>query len=106
MDEDLNLIGNRYTIIVLVFFPFHILFNPVTTVLARKIGPRPFLTGITLAFGLVVIGFRLVKDWTTLIDLRILLGTFESCFFPYALIFVSMWYLRREVTKRNAFLRC
>lgn len=63
LDEDLNLIGNRYSIIVLVFFPFYVLFNPVATVLARKLGPRPFLAGITLAFGLVVIGFGLAKDW-------------------------------------------
>ena len=103
MDEDLNLSGNRYTIIVLVFFPFYILFNPVATVLARKLGPRPFLTGITLAFGLVVIGFGLVDDWEILMGLRMLLGIFESCFFPSALFLVSMWYLRREVAKRNAF---
>ena len=103
MDEDLDLVGNRYTIIVLVFFPFYILFNVVATVLARKLGPRPFLAGITLAFGLVVIGFGLAKDWTTLIGLRILLGVFESCFFPSALFLVSMWYIRREVAKRNAF---
>jgi MFS family permease len=103
MDEDLNLSGNRYTIMVLVFFPFYILFNPVATVLARKLGPRPFLTGITLAFGLVVIGFGLVDDWEVLMGLRMLLGVFESCFFPSALFLVSMWYLRREVAKRNAF---
>jgi MFS family permease len=103
MDEDLNLTGNRYTVIVLVFFPFYILFNPVATVLARKLGPRPFLTGITLVFGLVVVGFGLAQHRTTLIGLRILLGTFESCFFPSALFLVSMWYLRREVAKRNAF---
>ena len=95
---------HRYTIIVLVFFSFYILFNPVATVLARKLGPRPFLAGITGAFGLVVIGFDLAKNWTTQAGLRILLGTFESCFFPSALFLVSMWYLRREVAKRNAFL--
>lgn len=103
MDVDLEITGNRYPIIVLVFFPTYIIFNAVATVLARKLGPRPFLSGITLSFGLVVIGFGLAKNWTTLVGLRILLGAFESCFFPSALFLVSMWYTRREVAKRNAF---
>lgn len=101
MDEELNLIGNRYSIIVLVFFPFYILFNPVATVCARKLGPRPFLSGITLAFGLVVVGFGLTRDWTTMVGLRVLLGTLESCFFPSALFLVQSWYIRREVAKRE-----
>ena len=63
LDKDLDLVGNRYSIIVLVLFPFYVLFNPVAAVLARKLGPRPFLAGITLAFGLVVIGFGLVNNW-------------------------------------------
>ncbi|KAF7197269.1 putative transporter [Pseudocercospora fuligena] len=103
MDTDLNLISNRYSIIVVVFFPTYVAFNFVATVLTRKLGPRPFLAGVTLAFGLVVIGFGLSKSWTTLIALRVLLGMFESCFFPSALFLVSMWYVRHEVAKRNAF---
>ena len=65
MDEDLNLVGYRFNIIILVFFPTYMLFNPVATVIARKLGPRQFLSGITAAFGLVVVGFGLAKTWTT-----------------------------------------
>ena len=59
MDTSLNLISNRYSIIVVVFFPTYVAFNFIATVLTRKLGPRPFLAGVTLAFGLVVIGFGL-----------------------------------------------
>jgi MFS family permease len=104
MDDSLGLTGNnRYTIMVLVFFPTYVLFQPIATVLARKLGPRPFLAGITLAFGLVVLGFGFVNNWADLAGLRVLLGAFEACFFPSALFLVSMWYVRREVAKRNAF---
>ena len=65
MGEDLNLIGYRFNIIILVFFPTYIIFNPVATVLARKLGPRPFLAGVTFSFGLVVVGFGLAKNWRT-----------------------------------------
>lgn len=78
MKTDLNLIGNRYMLIVIIFFPFYTLVNPIATVCARKLGPRRFLSGVTAAFGLVVIGFGLVKDWKALIGLRIALGTLEG----------------------------
>lgn len=103
MKKDLNMTGNRYTLVVLIMFPFYTLVNPIATVLARKFGPRPFLSLITCAFGLVVIGFGLVKDWKAQLGLRIALGTLEGCFFPCALFLVSMWYVRAEVAKRNAF---
>ncbi|KAK3701553.1 hypothetical protein LTR37_015407 [Vermiconidia calcicola] len=103
MDEALNLIGNRYTTIVVVFFPTYIAFNFVATVCARKLGPRPFLAAITLSFGLVVVGMGFAKSWTTLAALRVFLGIFESCFFPSAIMLVAMWYTRREVAKRLAF---
>lgn len=45
----------------------------------------------------------LARNWTTQVGLRVLLGAFESCFFPSALFLVSMWYVRAEVAKRNAF---
>ncbi|SMQ50285.1 unnamed protein product [Zymoseptoria tritici ST99CH_3D7] len=82
---------NRYSIIVLLFFPTYVLFQPIATVLARRLGPRPFLAAITLAFGLVVLGFGFVDNWAELAGLRVLLGAFEACFFPSALFLVSMY---------------
>jgi hypothetical protein len=78
MKKDLNLIGDRYMLIVIIMFPFYTLVNPIATVLARKFGPRPFLSGVTASFGLVVVGFGLVKDWKSLNGLRIALGTLEG----------------------------
>lgn len=103
MKTDLNMTGNRYMIVVLVMFPFYTLVNPIATVCARKFGPRQFLSLITGAFGLVVVGFGLVKDWKDQMILRMVLGLLEGCFFPCALFLVSMWYVRAEVAKRNAF---
>ncbi|KJX98737.1 phthalate transporter like protein [Zymoseptoria brevis] len=83
MDDTLVFEGtNRYSIIVLLFFPTYVLFQPIATVVARRLGPRPFPRGYYARF------------WA---------GAFEACFFPSALFLVSMWYVRREVAKRNAF---
>lgn len=52
MFVDLDLIGSRYSIIVLVFFITYVLLQPPATVVLRKIGPRMFLPTITLLWGL------------------------------------------------------
>ena len=106
MKNDLDLIGNRYTIIVVIFFPFYIIANPIATVLARKLGPRPFCSGITFAFGIVVIGFGLVHDWKDQVGLRVLLGLFEGGFFPSAVFLVSMYGLPRSTYPIEQKLSC
>lgn len=74
MNTDLNLVGFRYvwkppplnlpgtvlisssqSIIALVFFIPYTLFQPLATILCRKIGPRIFLSVITIAWGLVMV---------------------------------------------------
>ena len=82
MGVDLLLIGNRYSIIVLVFFLTYVLLQPPATVILRKTGPRSFLPTITLLWGITMICMAFVKHWTQLIPLRLVLGIFEAGFFP------------------------
>jgi len=55
MAKGLNLIGNRYSLIVLIFFIPYVLFQPPATVVLRKVGPRRFLTTITILWGACMI---------------------------------------------------
>jgi sugar phosphate permease len=82
MGVDLNLIGYRYSEIVLVFFVTYVLLQPPATVVMRKIGPRLFLPTITLLWGIVMIGMGFVKTWTAMLGMRMILGIFEAGFFP------------------------
>ena len=53
------------------------IFQPPTTILTRFFGPRIWLASLTLAWGIVMIGFGFVQDWTALVGLRLLLGVLE-----------------------------
>lgn len=53
------------------------------TVMARKIGPRLFLTVICVAWGVVMLSFDFTHRWYQLAGLRVLLGLLEAGFFPY-----------------------
>ncbi|KAK5661727.1 hypothetical protein OQA88_9827 [Cercophora sp. LCS_1] len=102
MGKDLMLIGNRYSIISLVFFTTYIVFQPPSTVIVRKIGPRIHLGAITFLWGCCMIGMGFVTDWRHMAALRAVLGIFEAGFFPSAVYLLSTWYTRYELGVRNS----
>src|SRR5437016_11325966 len=95
MKKELHLeIGERYSIIVLVFFIPYIIFQFPSTVIVRKVGVRNFLAAIVCLWGITMITFGFVKKWTDLIGLRVLLGLLEAGFFPGSVYLLSTWYTR------------
>ncbi|KAI0018970.1 major facilitator superfamily MFS-1 [Xylariomycetidae sp. FL0641] len=100
MIEDLELVGNRYSVITLVFFVIYIVVQPMSTVVVRKIGPRIHLSFITFAWGAVMIGMGFAKSYGTMVALRVILGLFEAGFFPSCVYLLSTWYTRYEVGRR------
>lgn len=82
MAYDLKFKDERYNIIVLLFFITYVLLQPPATVILRKIGPRLFLPTITVLWGVTMICFGFVKNWTDMLGLRLVLGIFEAGFFP------------------------
>ncbi|KAF2850256.1 phthalate transporter-like protein [Plenodomus tracheiphilus IPT5] len=101
MGVDLKLTGQRYSLIVLLFFITYVALQPPATVVLRKLGPRIFLPSIVVIWGAVMVGFGFVKEWHTLLPLRLLLGIFEAGFFPGSAYLLSCWYKRFELQKRN-----
>ncbi|RYP08957.1 hypothetical protein DL764_001568 [Monosporascus ibericus] len=101
LNTDLELqVGTRYSVIILTFFVAYTVFQPLGTVLTREIGPRWFLSSITLAWGAVMIGNGFVNSWQALAGLRVLIGVFEAGFFPGAVYLLSTWYTRYDMQKR------
>ncbi|SPO00345.1 related to putative tartrate transporter [Cephalotrichum gorgonifer] len=100
MLQELALIGNRYSVITLVFFVTYIVFQPPSTIIVRKLGPRIHLAAITLLWGALMIGMGFVKTWEQMAAMRVLLGVLEAGFFPSCIYLLSTWYTRYEVGKR------
>ncbi|KAF6811815.1 major facilitator superfamily transporter [Colletotrichum sojae] len=100
MLDDLKLIGNRYSIVSLVFFTTYITFQPISIILARKVGPRAYFTGITMICGGIVMGMGFLTHWHQLVALRVMLGALDAGFYPSCLYLLSTWYTRYEVGKR------
>lgn len=102
MKVDLDLIGTRYNIITLVFFPTYTLLMPLANVMLKRFGARAFLPTITLLWGINTMGMGLIRTWVQAIPLRVLMGVFEAGCFPGCAYLLSCWYTRYELQKRNA----
>ena len=103
MNQDLNLKeGNRYSIVVLVFFVTYTLFQVPSTALLRRLGPVWYLSTLVLCWGATMVGFGFTKDWQQMVALRVLLGVFEGGFFPCIILLLSTWYSRYDLQKRYA----
>ncbi|KAI0377155.1 major facilitator superfamily MFS-1 [Hypomontagnella monticulosa] len=100
MLDELQLGGNRYSVATLVFFITYIIFQPPSTVVIRKVGPRLFLSTITLLWGVLMIGFGFSPSFEVLTALRIILGALEAGYFPGCVYLLSTWYTRYEVGRR------
>jgi len=101
LNQELKLqVGTRYSIVILTFFAAYTVFQPLGTVLTRKLGPKWFLSSIVLAWGVVMIGNGFVKTWEQLAGLRVLIGALEAGFFPGAVYLLSTWYARYDMQKR------
>lgn len=78
MGKDLELVGYRYSIALLVFFVGYVTFALPSNYLMAKTKVRYWLTFISAGFGLFTLGTGFVKNYHTLVVLRLFLGIFEA----------------------------
>ncbi|KAH7029739.1 major facilitator superfamily domain-containing protein [Microdochium trichocladiopsis] len=100
MGQDLELTGDRYAIVTLVFFITYTLGQQPSTIILREIGPRKFITMIVILWGAVTLGIGFTTHWEQLAGIRVILGLFESGLFPGSVYLLSTWYTRYEVGVR------
>ncbi|KAF7553561.1 hypothetical protein G7Z17_g3528 [Cylindrodendrum hubeiense] len=90
MQEDLGLaVGNRYTVIVMVFFVAYVVFEIPSNLILPKAGPANWLSFLGVAFGSILIGMGFTKSWGTMALCRALLGIFEAGFLPGRFIIID-----------------
>ncbi|EEH17271.2 hypothetical protein PABG_07358 [Paracoccidioides brasiliensis Pb03] len=103
MHKDLEFqFGERYSIVLLVFFITYFLFEIPSNIILRSVGAARWLSFIALSWGAVILGGGFSKSWTHMLVVRLLLGLFEAGFFPGCMYLISCWYQRYQVHQRIA----
>ncbi|EHY57969.1 putative transporter [Exophiala dermatitidis] len=101
MAEDLELtVGNRYTVLVMIFFVAYMCFEIPSNLVLPRAGAANWLTFLGVSFGAILIGMGFTKSWGTMALCRALLGITEAGFLPGCTYLITCWYKRYEVGKR------
>ncbi|KAK6371558.1 uncharacterized protein PV06_01409 [Exophiala oligosperma] len=101
MDEALGMsIGNRYSVVTMVFFIGYIVFDFPAGFVMRKTGAATFLGVIGFCWGILTIAMGFCKTWGALLACRVIFGALEGGLFPGIIFLLSCWYIRHEVQVR------
>ncbi|KAF2167190.1 hypothetical protein M409DRAFT_66224 [Zasmidium cellare ATCC 36951] len=102
MNHDLHLTGAQYNMALTVFFFPYFRFEVQSNIVLKLVKPSLWISFLMLCWGVVMTCQGLVQSYGQLIATRVLLGFFESGFFPAASYLLTTWYCRFEVQTRLA----
>lgn len=92
-----------YAITLSVFSLAYALFEvPSNWVMKHYVRPSAWLALLLGCWGAVTIGFAGVRNYATVLALRLLIGVFEAGFFPGIVYLITIWYRHNERALRIA----
>jgi MFS family permease len=107
LQDDLNLSYDQYATCLSILYVGYILMQVPSNIFINRIErPSLYIAVIMFLWGLVSTLSGNVHNFAGMVAVRFFLGFVEAAFLPGALLILSKWYTRRELTVRNAILFC
>jgi MFS family permease len=69
----------------------------------KRLKPARYLSGLVFLWGMTATFTSFVNNFTSLVICRLLLGVFEAGLFPGVILYLSMFYNKKNVALRNAY---
>ncbi len=79
-----------------IFFLGYALFEIPSNLLLTRVGPRRWIGGMMMVWGVVSAAMLLVRTAPEFLGLRLLLGISEAGFFPGVVLYLTQWFPSRE----------
>ncbi|KAL2868879.1 major facilitator superfamily domain-containing protein [Aspergillus lucknowensis] len=107
LEEDLDLDYSEYATCLSILYVGYILMQVPSNIFINRISrPSIYIGAIMLLWGLISTLSGVAHNFAGMVSIRFFLGFVEAAFLPGALMILSKWYTRRELTTRNAILFC
>lgn len=107
LQDDLKLDNQEYATCLSILYVGYILMQVPSNIFINRIQrPSLYISLVMLVWGLVSTLSGVVTNFGGMVSVRFFLGFVEAAFLPGALMILSKWYTRRELTVRNAILFC
>jgi ACS family tartrate transporter-like MFS transporter len=92
LQKDLTLSATEYGLAAGLFFLGYCVFEVPSNLILERIGARRWIARIMITWGLVAMATMLVRDASTFMIARTLLGVAEAGFFPGMVLFFTYWF--------------
>ncbi|KAJ5481122.1 hypothetical protein N7539_007016 [Penicillium diatomitis] len=107
LQKDLSLTDTQYSTCLSILYVGYILMQVPSNMFINRIQrPSLYIAVSMTLWGLISTCSGLAGNFGHMVAIRFLLGFVEAAFLPGALLILSKWYTRRELTTRNALLFC
>ncbi|KGO42789.1 Major facilitator superfamily domain, general substrate transporter [Penicillium expansum] len=107
LQEDLQLSNTEYSTCLSILYVGYIIMQVPSNMFINRISrPSLYISVAMLLWGVISTLSGNTKSFGDMVAVRFLLGFVEAAFLPGALLILSKWYTRRELTTRNAILFC
>jgi MFS family permease len=107
LQDDLDLEYSEYATCLSILYVGYILMQVPSNMFINRIQrPSLYISLVMLVWGLVSTLSGVATNFAGMVCIRFFLGFVEAAFLPGALMILSKWYTRRELTVRNAILFC
>ena len=107
LQDDLNMDNTEYATCLGILYVGYILTQVPSNIYINRISrPSYYIASAMFVWGLISTLTGNVQNFVGMVMIRFFLGIVEAVFLPGALLILSKWYTRRELTKRNAILFC
>lgn len=98
---------SQYATCLSILYVGYILMQVPSNIFINRIQrPSLYISVVMLIWGLISTLSGVATNFAGLVVIRFFLGFVEAAFLPGALMILSKWYTRRELTTRNAILFC
>jgi len=107
LQDDLRLDYNQYATCLSILYVGYILMQVPSNIFINRISrPSLYISVVMAIWGLISTLTGVVHNFAGMVSTRFFLGFVEAAFLPGALLILSKWYTRSELTVRNAILFC
>lgn len=107
LQDDLSLSNTDYATCLSILYVGYIIMQVPSNMFINRISrPSIYIAIAMLLWGVISTLSGNTKNFGHMVAVRFLLGFVEAAFLPGALLILSKWYTRSELTTRNAVLFC
>lgn len=104
LEDDLGMAGNQYQTAVSLLFVTYILSELPSNLVIKRFKPSRWIAFITTSWGIIAASTGAVQSYAGLIVCRLLLGAVEGGLFPGCVIYLTLFYTKRELALRVGYL--